>query len=146
MVICSCFPAVSTEDLHNGRPLEPLRANSHDILHIAFSRGGSLVATADDSLNVYLWDTYLWDRSERPFRLTLPTDSPERPGFLAFGGNGAWLATGASTLQLLDLDLDSLHLKLCALLREPGQHGADSPTPLWRSCERLCCPLGRLRG
>ena len=40
-------------DLHNGRSLEPLRANSHDILHIAFSRGGSLVATADDFRRTY---------------------------------------------------------------------------------------------
>jgi WD40 repeat protein len=100
---------------------------------IAFSPTGALVAAADAQNVVRLWDTSSWI----PLQLTPPTDRFERPGFLAFGGDGAWLATGAGALQSWDLDTHSLLRKLCALLREPGQHGADSKTSLWRK-DGLC--------
>lgn len=52
------------------------------------------------------------------------------------------LAASAYKVDLWDLDLNSLHRKLCALLREAGQHGAGSAAPLWH--EDLECKEGAL--
>jgi WD40 repeat protein len=129
--------AIDRWDAASGRLLGTLRADSWPIYHIAVSRSGSLVAAADSQNVVRLWDTTSWT----PMQLTPPADRSEVPGFLAFGGNDNWLASGAGTLQLwdLDIDVDSLRRKACRLLREPGQHGADSPTPLWLR-DGLCAP------
>jgi WD40 repeat protein len=125
------YGAIDRWDIGSGRLLGTLRADSRPISQIAFSRSESLVAAADSQNVVRLWDTARWI----PLQLT-QTDRVQSPGFLAFGGNGAWLASGADRLQLWDLDVGSLQRKVCALLREPGQRSADSPTPMWRSvCE-----------
>jgi WD40 repeat protein len=120
--------AIDRWDADSGDMLTTLRADSRSIYQIAYSTRTSLVAAADSQNVVRVWDTSNWI----PIQLTPPGDRVEGPGFLAFGGNGAWLASGADTLQLWDLDVDSLRRKVCAVLREPGQHGADSAKPLWR--------------
>lgn len=127
------FGAIDRWDVGSGRMLGTLRADSWPIHLMAFSPREALVAAVDYQNIVRLWDTSSWI----PLRLTPPMDRAERPGFVGFVGNGAWLATGSSTLQLWDLRVGSLQSKLCALLRAPGQHGADSQVPLWHP-DDLC--------
>ncbi|MDH5540504.1 MAG: hypothetical protein OEY03_13975, partial [Rhizobacter sp.] len=91
--------AIDRWDVGSGRRLDTLRAGSWPVHLIAFSPTGALVAAADYQNVVRLWDTSSWI----PLQLTPPTDRFERPGFLAFGGDGTWLATGAGALQLWDL-------------------------------------------
>jgi WD40 repeat protein len=125
--------AIDRWDVGSGRMLDTLDVDSWPIYLMAYSARGSLFAAVDKQNVVRLWDTSSWI----PLQLTPPTDRFERPGLLTFVGDGAWLASGASTLQVWDLGLGSLRLKLCALLRAPGQHGADSPVPLWHP-DDLC--------
>jgi hypothetical protein len=125
--------AIDQWDVGSGRMLPTLRADSWPIYLMDFSAAASLLAAADMQNVVRVWDTSSWI----PLQLTPPSDRFERPGFLGFVGDGAWLASGASTLQVWDLGVGSLQRKLCALLRAPGQHGADSPVPLWHP-DDLC--------
>lgn len=127
--------AIDRWDVASGRELGTLRADSRPVQQIAFSAAASAVAAADSQNVVRLWDTDSWSA----IQLTPPTDRVDVPGYIAFGGDGGWLVSGASTLQLWDVDIQSLRRKVCALMREPGQHGADSPTPLWRR-DGLCEP------
>ncbi len=127
------FGTINRWDVSTESKLESLRTDAHEVSFIAFSRGGSLVAAADSQGVVRIWDTSTWV----PFQLTPPTDTPAKPGFLAFAGNGTSLAASADKADLWDLDLSSLQRKICALLREPGQHGANSATPLWHA-DREC--------
>jgi hypothetical protein len=119
---------------------------------IAFSAHASLVATANASNTVQVWDTS--QPSWRPLPLTPQTDDPQRKwGFIVFGGDGAWLASGGEALRIRDhdrtfsdiinfnegrqalqiwnLDANSLRRKLCSLLVEGQQSGG------WKapSCE-----------
>jgi WD40 repeat protein len=138
------YGGIDLLDVRSGRWLPQLRGDSRSILQLAFSRHTSLVAAADSDNVVRLWDTARWTRASldasgpiKPLELTLSTDSDQGPGFLAFGGEGTWLASGAGKLRLWDLDVDSLVRDVCARLREPGQHGAESAAPLW-SKDRPC--------
>ena len=114
-------------DARDGGTLSALRADSRQINQLAFSPGASLVAATDELNVIRLWDTKNWI----PVRLTPSSEPTTSPGFLAIGGNGAWLASGAATLDVWNLDIDSMVSKICGILRRPGQHGAESSTPLW---------------
>ena len=103
------------------------------VYQIAFSRTQGLVAVADMRNVLRLWDVGSWS----PVELSASGQGVQAPGVLLFGHQGSWLLSGADRVQLWDVDLASLTRKACGLLREPGQHGADSDTPLWRR-ERAC--------
>jgi WD40 repeat protein len=117
-------------DARTGKALPTLRADSRPVLQIAFQPEASLLAAADDHGVVRLWSTVQW----QPVQLTPRSDPAEIPGFLAFGPTGDWLAVGTDTLTVWDLNVASLRRKACAILRDPGQHGAEAADALPRVC------------
>ena len=147
------FGAIDRWDAGDGKWIETLRGDpQRTVEQIAFSERAALVATANANNAVQVWDTS--QPSWRPFQLTPETDDPQRKwGFVAFGGDGAWLASGGEALrvrdrnrtyrdivnfndnrqalQIWDLDVNSLRRKLCSLLVEGQQSGG------WKapSCE-----------
>jgi WD40 repeat protein len=104
-----------------------LSADSKSMQHIAFSAEGALLAAADSQNVLYLWSTSTWTA----LQLTPQTDAREAPGFLDFAGDGRWLASGADSLRLWNLDFESMQARVCALLRSPGQPGTDGPDASW---------------
>jgi WD40 repeat protein len=123
----------------SGRSRDPLRADSQPIWQLAFDRDGAVLAAADRNGAVWLWSTANWSRKANttptPFELTLQLDRPpSHPGNLVIGGKGDWLAVTSDVLTFWDLDVRALHGRVCAILRDPGQHGAESPAPASTFC------------
>ena len=116
--------------LESGRLAQTLRADSRSIYQLAFEPGASLLAATDDHGVVRLWSTAQWSldgrRWDGPMRLSTWTDEIGKPGFLAFAPGGGWLASTTGDLDIWDLDLDSLLRKTRSILRDLGEHGADS--------------------
>jgi WD40 repeat protein len=130
VVVGGEYGQINMWNAETGDPVRTLRAGSRPIWQIAFRREASLLAASDDQGVVRLWSTAQWE----PVRLTPRTDPDQQPGFLAFGPKGDWLAVGRDTLTIWDLSLASLRSKACAILRDPGQHGADAPAVLPKVC------------
>lgn len=115
-------------EVEGARSLGNTRVNSWSVYQLAFSRVQGLVAVADMRNVLRVWDVGSWS----PVELSASGQGVQSPGVLAFGPQGRWLVSGSDQLQLWDTDLASMTRKACALLREPGQHGADIDVPLWR--------------
>jgi hypothetical protein len=102
-------------DVDHRRMLEPLQSGSRPVRLLAYSSGSSLVAAAD------LHNVRVVDAASKIMIPLTPLGGPlDDPGFLAFGGDGAWLASGGKALQLWDLDVGSLERRTCALLHDVG--------------------------
>ncbi len=105
------------------------RIDSSPVWLLAFGPSGSGLAASDARHVIRVMDV---NRPEsQPLRLTPRSDVVGTPGFLAFAGNGRWLASGSwsqvdgGAIHLWDFDVASLRSKLCALVRRPGEHGAE---------------------
>lgn len=119
--------ALDRWDVHGARKLGTTQVDTWPIFQMAFSRTQGLVAAADQRNAVRVWDVNNWS----PMELSATGPGTQRPGVLLFDKQGRWLLSGAERLRLWDVDSISLTRKACSLLRQPGQHGADSDIPLW---------------
>jgi WD40 repeat protein len=96
----------------NGKALRSVRVDSRAVQQFAFSATQHLLAAADDRGNITLLQTDSWDR------VPLSTGSePAQPiGLLGFAGDEGVLVSGAHELTLWEVDLHSLHAKVCSIL------------------------------
>lgn len=127
------YGQINVWDVGSGRLVRTLRAGSRPIWRIAYQREASLLAAADDHGVVRLWGTGQWE----PTLLSPPSDAIQSPGFLAFGPDGTWLIAGTETVRIWDIDWRSLWRKACSIIRDPGQHGADSLAEWPKVCKGL---------